>query len=95
MQIENLTVKCREALQEAAERARRASHPEVTPLHLFQALLEQEGGLLKPVLDRLGVSAEPFGEALRAELARLPEQSGSDLAFSRDLARLLESARRH
>ena len=92
MQMEQLTVKVREALQEATELARRRAHPEVTAAHVFLALCEQQDGLLPAVLERLGVPTGRFSDAMDAELKRLPAQQGGTLHFSRDAMGLLDAA---
>jgi ATP-dependent Clp protease ATP-binding subunit ClpB len=95
MQADKMTVKVREAAAEAAELARRGRHPEVTPVHLFLAFMSQDGGILPGILERLGVPVPDFTQELDRELARLPEQEGGDLSFSRELTRLFDAARRH
>ncbi len=46
MQVEKLTIKAREALQEAHTLAEKAGHPEVRPLHLLVVLCDQQGGIV-------------------------------------------------
>ncbi|NIU32550.1 MAG: hypothetical protein GWN82_18125, partial [Gemmatimonadetes bacterium] len=48
-------MKAGEALQAAVQHARREGHPEVGGVHLLQALLDQEEGLILPVLRKIGV----------------------------------------
>ena len=55
MNFNKLTVKAQEAVAEAQNLARGAGNPEVTPEHLLLALLRQEGGIVAPILNKLGV----------------------------------------
>ena len=56
MNFNKLTVKAQEAVAEAQNLARGAGNPEVTPEHLLVALLRQEGGIVGPILNKLGVA---------------------------------------
>ncbi|MEO7503118.1 MAG: Clp protease N-terminal domain-containing protein, partial [Gemmatimonadaceae bacterium] len=53
---DRLTVKSAEALNEAVSAARQAGNPVVYDLHLLLALLNQDEGIVVPVLQKLGVS---------------------------------------
>ena len=66
MQVDRFTIKTQEALQAAVTLAHSRRHSQVAPTHLLSALLDQEGGLVTPVLGKLGVAAG----ALRGELER-------------------------
>jgi len=65
MQIDRFTIKSQEALKSALALAPEHRHPQVTPVHLLAALLDQEGGTVAPVLGKIGVSVD----ALRADVA--------------------------
>src|SRR4051794_6929972 len=65
MQADRFTLKTQEALQSALNLAPEQRHAQVTPLHLLAALLDQEGGLVVPVLGKIGVATD----ALRADVA--------------------------
>jgi ATP-dependent Clp protease ATP-binding subunit ClpB len=70
------TLKLQEAMQEAAQAARSASHPEVTPQHLLQAVLAQEDGVALPVLARAGVDLLALRNRLAGAISRLPRAYG-------------------
>ena len=57
MQPDRFTVKSQEAVAAAQRLASENSNPEVAPAHLLLALLEQDEGVVVPVLQRLGVDA--------------------------------------
>jgi len=72
----NLTQKAQEALHAAQVKALRYSHQEVDVEHLFLALVEQDGGLVARLLERLGASAAAVRSKLEEELERRPRVSG-------------------
>ena len=61
--LDRLTVKSAEGLQDAANTARQAGNPVVEDLHLLDALLKQEEGIVIPILQKVGVDVA----RLRAE----------------------------
>ena len=75
MRMDRLTVKAQEAIAAAQGLASERGNAAFGPLHLLDALLHQEGGIIVPLLDKLGVSADRAGQVVRAELDRLPSQS--------------------
>ena len=75
MRLDRLTVKAQEALAAAQARAGQSGHSHVTPLHVLEALLTQEGGLVGPLLEKVGIPAERIRDVTAAELSRLPTQS--------------------
>ena len=55
MQPDRFTIKSQEALQAAQQLADERRNPQTTPEHLLAVLLEQDGGVVVPVLRKLGV----------------------------------------
>ena len=51
---DRLTVKASGAIQGAAQESRRREHPQIEGVHLLQALLDQEEGIVAPILQKLG-----------------------------------------
>src|SRR5215468_8077834 len=79
---EKLTVKAGEALNEAANLARRNGNPVVYDLHLLAALLQQDEGIVVPVLQKLGVSVAALREQISRELNQVfdrAEQEAKEL----------------
>ena len=64
MQLDRFTTKSRQALEAASALAAARNHTEAAPEHLLAVLLEQEDGIVVPVLNKLG--ARP--EAIRADV---------------------------
>ena len=93
--FERLTVKAGEAIQVAARAARDAGNPEVSGLHLLNALLEQDEGIVRPLLQKTGVKPDLLAERVRDALAKQPTVSGGqDPGLARALRDALEEADR-
>lgn len=74
---ERLTTKAQEAIASALAHTRAAQNPQVEPVHLLAALLEQDGGIAMSLLDAVGVNRQQVGQQTRAALASLPSASGT------------------
>jgi len=74
--MDKLTIKTREVLEDALERASSSGHPEITSLHLLRALAVQEQGAVASILQRIGVPPDQVAGAAEAALERLPRTSG-------------------
>ena len=83
-----------EALQSAQDFAAQWQSPEIGNEHFLLALLDQAEGVTRPLLEKIGVSADALRSRLETELAGRPKVSGgvSDLRISNDLRRTLDSA---
>lgn len=94
MRLDKLTVKSQEALADAQQMARQMGHQAITPEHLLAALIAQPEGIVRPLLEKVGVPVGPFGDAVRRELERLPKVSGtqSGAYMSQPLADLIDAA---
>jgi ATP-dependent Clp protease ATP-binding subunit ClpB len=95
MQADRFTVKSQEALAAAQRLAGARHNPEVTPQHLLIALLEQEGGIVVPVLRRAGADPERVrrgvNEALDAE-PKVTGEASAGPALGQGLIGLLQAA---
>jgi ATP-dependent Clp protease ATP-binding subunit ClpB len=76
MQPDRFTIKSQEALQAAQRLADERRNPQTTPEHLLAVLLEQDGGVVVPVLRKLGVDPAVVRQALHPALDALPKLSG-------------------
>jgi ATP-dependent Clp protease ATP-binding subunit ClpB len=94
MNMNKFTQKSQEALQEAQSLALRLGHGEVDGEHLLLALLEQEDGLLRRLLQRLEAPVEALREELEKELRKRPRVSGpgAQTYITRRLQELLVKA---
>ena len=77
MQADRFTIKTQEALQAALALAPEQRHAQVTPQHLLAALLDQEGGLVVPVLGKIGVAPDALRADVANGLAQLPTLSSA------------------
>src|ERR1700680_3825550 len=76
MNFNKLTVKAQEAVVEAQNLARGAGNPEVTPEHLLVALLRQDGGIVAPILNKLGLHPSTIEDEVAAEIAKYSKVGG-------------------
>ncbi len=77
MRFDKLTIKAQEAVQDALQIAERYRHPAVDSEHLMLALLQQEGGVVPSILQKLGVMPRLIQNPIEQELARRPQVSGA------------------
>ncbi|KTC62816.1 ATP-dependent chaperone ClpB [Pseudomonas fluorescens ABAC62] len=96
MRIDRLTSKLQLALSDSQSLAVGLDHPAIEPAHLMQALLEQQGGSIKPLLMQVGFDVSSLRKELSKELDQLPkiQNPTGDVNMSQDLARLLNQADR-
>ncbi|HET8713429.1 MAG TPA: ATP-dependent chaperone ClpB [Gemmatimonadales bacterium] len=93
IQPDRLTVKAAEALQQAAGLARSKGNPVVNDAHLFYALLQQDEGIVVPLLQKAGLNVTQLTAETEREIERFPKQSGgADPTLSRELSRVLDRA---
>jgi ATP-dependent Clp protease ATP-binding subunit ClpB len=93
LRFDKMTVKAQEALQEAQEVAARHENQAVEPLHLLSALVEQQDGVVPPLLARLGVRTELLSQDIEREIGRLPKVQGfAQQNLSRALNDVLEKS---
>ncbi|HYK82719.1 MAG TPA: ATP-dependent chaperone ClpB [Gemmatimonadales bacterium] len=91
---ERLTVKAAEALQQAGALARARGNPVVNDAHLFAALLAQDDGIVRPLLQKTGLNVTQLQAETERELARFPTQSGTQAepTLAREVTRALDRA---
>jgi len=91
MRQDKLTSTFQLALADAQSLAVGRDHQFIEPVHLAQALLEQQGGTCRPLLDKAGVNLNQVRSRLAQALERLPRVEGTpgEVHLSNDLSRLL------
>src|SRR5690348_13601560 len=101
MHADRFTIKSQEAFAAAQRIAQARRNPQVTPHHLLLALLEQEGGIVVPVLQRAGADPESVRRRANETLDSEPkvtgdatEAPGFDFAVSKLLEASEEEARK-
>jgi ATP-dependent Clp protease ATP-binding subunit ClpB len=91
MRMDKLTSKFQMALGDAQSLAVGRDNQYIEPAHVMLALLDQEGGSMRPLLAKVGANINRLRSALDAALDRLPQVQGhgGDVQVSSDLTRLL------
>jgi len=94
MRLDKFTIKSQEALSSAEELARAGSNQEITPEHLLLALIRQDGGVVAPLLARLGSETGLISAGLEGALKRAPKVSGhgAEVYYSSAVKLILEKA---
>ncbi|MFT6429633.1 MAG: ATP-dependent Clp protease ATP-binding subunit ClpB [Halopseudomonas sp.] len=96
MRIDRFTSKLQLALSDAQSLAVGRDNPQIEPVHLMSALLEQQQGSIKPLLRQVGFDTNVLRSALNDALDNLPTVSSpnGDVNMSQDMARLFNQADR-
>jgi ATP-dependent Clp protease ATP-binding subunit ClpB len=91
MRMDKLTTKFQQALADAQSLAVGRDNQYIEPVHLMVALLDQQGGTARPLLEKAGVNVPKLRSDLAAALERLPkvEGTGGEVMLSNDLNKLL------
>jgi ATP-dependent Clp protease ATP-binding subunit ClpB len=93
LSADRLTVKAAEALQAAAGDARRRGNPEIHGVHLLSALLQQEEGIVVPILQKLEVNVGLVQQRANEAIDRMARvEGGAEPNLSRDLRKSLDQA---
>jgi ATP-dependent Clp protease ATP-binding subunit ClpB len=94
IQWDKFTVKSQQALQSAQGAAAENGNPEVLPLHLMAALLEDREGVVLPVLEKVGIPVQQLLGSVNAAIAKLPKVQGASAqpGMSNALTKVLDGA---
>lgn len=94
MRLDKLTTKLQEALADAQSQAVGRDNQYIDPVHLLVALLNQDDGGTRSLLQRAGVNVAGLSNALQGALSRLPQVSGNggEVQVGRELVALLNLA---
>jgi ATP-dependent Clp protease ATP-binding subunit ClpB len=77
MGLEKITQKLQEALQSAQNIASKSAHSELKSAHVLLALLQQEGGIATPILQKAGIDVSQLKTSVAAALSREPSVQGA------------------
>jgi ATP-dependent Clp protease ATP-binding subunit ClpB len=91
---DKFTVKAQEAAQRANDLASEYGSPELQPVHLLAALLEDREGIVQPVLEKIGIAPQAAAQEMMRAIESLPKVSGgaTQAAPSKALNQLFEQA---
>jgi ATP-dependent Clp protease ATP-binding subunit ClpB len=93
LSFDRLTVKAGEAIQAAAGESRTRGNPEIHGVHLLKALLEQEEGIVVPILGKLGLSVTQIRQRADEAIGKMARvEGGAEPRISRDLNKALDHA---
>ena len=92
---DKFTVKAQEAVQRANELASEHGNPELLPVHLLAALVEDREGIVVPVLEKIGIGPQAVLAEIYQEIEKLPKVSGTganQASMSSQVNQLLEKS---
>ncbi|HBA85279.1 MAG TPA: ATP-dependent chaperone ClpB [Verrucomicrobia bacterium] len=94
MQLDRLTIKSQEALHHAQRLCEQYNNSEIDVEHLVLALIDQDEGVVPPLLQRLGVSRDVFRQQLEEVLRARPvvEGASTERYMSRPLRHVMDEA---
>jgi len=92
--FDQFTIKAQEAVQRAQGAARDAGQQQIVPLHLLASLLGEDKGIVRPLLQKIGIQLGRLDEMVEGEIKRLPRISGAggDVGLSALAAKVLDQA---
>ncbi|MFM7522152.1 MAG: Clp protease N-terminal domain-containing protein, partial [Planctomycetota bacterium] len=76
VRFDKFTIKAQEAVQRAIDVAADRGNPQATPVHLLAALVGEREGIVRPLLEKVGVDRGHLERIVEAELSHLPKVSG-------------------
>ena len=84
-----MTSKAQEAIASALQAASAAGNPQVEPVHLLEALIEQQGGIALALLKAVGADSRAIGAQTRRALVALPSTQGASAGSAQPSRSLL------
>lgn len=82
MRFDRFTIRGQEAVQEAIGIAERNQNQQVEPEHVLASMLQQQEGVVRPMLGKIGANAQAVLAEVEAEIKKLPQVSGGQQYFS-------------
>ena len=94
--FDKLTLKAQEAVQRAQHLAEEERHQQLIPLHLLKSLLDEEQGVVRPIINKIGANLGQLQSIVDSELDRVPKVTGSaiQIAATPAFMDVLESAQK-
>lgn len=92
MNLNKFTIKSTEALQAAQNMVQDWNQSQIETGHLLLAMIHQKEGLVRPLLQKLGVDLASLEENLHEDLQKLPKVTNARIVASNELAKVLRAA---
>jgi ATP-dependent Clp protease ATP-binding subunit ClpB len=94
MRLDRFTLKAVESIEAAHKDVEQRGQQQVEPEHVMVAILQQEGGIVGPVLDKLGANPRLVAEEIEREIERMPKVEGASaqVFISQNLKAVLDQA---
>jgi len=94
--FDKFTIKAQEAVQLAQQMAAEARNTALSPLHLLAALLKEDGGIVRPLLEKIGANRGQLESMVQSEIGRLSTVTGGDgqLRLSSELDQVFQAAQK-
>ena len=92
MNLNNLTIKAQEAIQQAQQIAQGYGHQQIENEHIFKAILEIDENVAPFLLQKLDVNVALLQQIIDSTLTSFPKVSGGDVMLSREAAKTLTEA---
>ena len=80
MNIEKMTVRVQNSLNEAYDIAVKNHNQQVDAIHLLSALVNQEDGLIPNILEKMNISVSSLNNSINIELSKLPQIHGEGIS---------------
>ena len=94
MRFDRFTIRGQEAVQEAIGIAEKNQNQQVEPEHLLASMLEQKEGTLRPILGKIGASAQALLAEVQSSIAKFPKVSGGQQYFSSRINTIFQEAQK-
>jgi ATP-dependent Clp protease ATP-binding subunit ClpB len=92
MNINKLTIKSQEALQQAQQLAQELGHQIIENAHLFKAMTKTDENVLPFLFKKLNINLSLVNQLVDGQIKSFPKVEGGDLQFSRETSRVINSA---
>ena len=90
MRFDKLTLKAQDAFQAAQQLAVVYQHSSVEVEHLLLALLQQQEGIVRPLLEKLGTDPNLIRQGVERELERQPKVAGGNASYGASISGRLQ-----
>lgn len=92
MNLNNLTIKSQEAIQQAQQLAHELSHQQIENEHIFKAITKVDENVTPFLLKKLNINVNLFQQILDSTLQSFPKVEGGDIMLSREASKTLNEA---